>query len=210
MKDEIAVLVPDKDTEQALLGLLSRPDALGIRKLGRFEVVPHPQHDPGVYTTGPELLRPYAREFDHAMVLLDRVWSGAPEVREIQRSLEKRLRPVWGVLARAICIDPELEVWAWSDSPVVAEVLGWSTSSELRQWLEARGAWNSSSPKPGDPKSAYRAALRHRKIAPSSALFRRLGEGVAADSCTDASFRRFLKTLRTWFPRTRERRGSRP
>lgn len=48
---DLYVLVADKNMEQTLLGLLARPDALGIRAL-RYQVTPHPSRDPGCLREG--------------------------------------------------------------------------------------------------------------------------------------------------------------
>ena len=75
-----------------------------------------------------------------------RLWK--PGTREeIQEEVEIGLtRNGWEGRSKAIVIDPELEVWVWSRSPIVAEVLGWDTDIEaLRRWLESEDLWASHS-----------------------------------------------------------------
>jgi hypothetical protein len=50
----------------------------------------------------------------------------APE--EIEDEVEEKLsRSGWEDRARCVVIDPELEVWVWSDSPEVDRCLGWKS-----------------------------------------------------------------------------------
>ena len=56
MNRDLVVLVPDKDIEQALAGLLGRYLNIGIRPITIAQIVVHPNRDPGVYHTGRELL----------------------------------------------------------------------------------------------------------------------------------------------------------
>ena len=54
--------------------------------------------------------------------------------------------------------------------------------------------------KPADPKKAYHAALREKRMPPSAALFRKLAKTVSLRSCEDSAFGQLLATLREWFP----------
>lgn len=208
---KLVIVAADKDIEYALRGLLSRPRSIGISDLGPVEFLTHPGHDPGIFKNGPELLRPYARDSHHALVVLDKVWSGAPSsVSAVEQSIESRLQPGWNDRAKSVCIDPEVEAWVWSDSPHVAETLGWESVTSLRKWLQARGLMQPEMAKPLDPKAAYRAALIERQIPPSSALFRQLGERVGITRCTYPSFIRLVGILRGWFstPSGSSKRGT--
>ncbi len=201
MNLDLVVLVPDKDIEQALTGLFSRPEAIGIRPIERKTIIAHHQHDPGVFTTGQDLLVNYARDSRFALVVFDRAWSGAPETaEEAEIQLEKKLRTHWDERARVVCIDPEVEAWVWSDSQQVASALGWESLSALKEWLAGRGEWNAENAKPADPKSAFLAALRQRQMQTSSSIFRRLGESVSTRKCEDRAFLRMRSVLREWFP----------
>lgn len=72
-------------------------------------------------------------------------------------------------------VDPELENWVWSDSPHVAQVLGWTdTTTPLRDWLRDKGHWTPECGKPSRPKEAVERVLRHVRKPRSSALYRRL------------------------------------
>ena len=52
---DLVVLAADSNIEQALIGLFTRPEALGIRPID-VNISVHPQHDPGCATRGVEFL----------------------------------------------------------------------------------------------------------------------------------------------------------
>jgi hypothetical protein len=198
---DLVVLAADKSIEQALAGLLTRPEAIRIRPPS-CTYLTHPGHDPGCYHQADELLQVFARDAAHALVILDRAWDGAPlgEPARLAADVEGRLRSRWGDRARCIVIDPELEAWVWSDSPEVDQVLGWGgRAPDLRSWLRERGLWMSRDTKPSDPKAAFDAALRAARTPKSAAVFRRLGERVSFQRCSDPSFLLLLAILRGWF-----------
>jgi hypothetical protein len=201
---DLVVLVADKDIEYALRGLLRRPEALGIRRIAT-DFISHPQHDPGVFTTGHEVLRAYVRDYGHALVVLDAAWSGAPSsASHVEQHIAARLWPMWGDKAGVVCIDPEVEIWVWSNSPHVATILGWQGIDQLRAWLLEQGFIEEGRIKPTDPKSAYLAALRAKRVSRSASNFEALGAKVSVERCTDAAFVRLCTLLRAWFPQNRE------
>lgn len=202
MSLDLVVLVPDKDIEQTLEGLLARPASLGIRVIEGMTIIVHPQRDPGVYHTAHELLRPYIGEASHALIVFDRAWEGAPsnDPEVLAGEVETRCRATWGDVVRCVCIEPEIESWVWSDSPHVGTVLGWENREELRDWLRERGIWPSGASKPTDPKAAFEAATRQKRIVPSSSIFGDLARKVALRRCQDRSFSLLLEILRGWFP----------
>jgi hypothetical protein len=93
---DLAILVPDRDIEQVMIGLLNRPQALGIRAVS-YELVMHPNHDPGCYHTGSQLLGLYRRDCRHALVVFDRAWGGAPSADPavLSRDVETVLSREW-------------------------------------------------------------------------------------------------------------------
>lgn len=198
---DLVVVVPDKDTEQAIIGLLKRSQSLGIRPID-FIIRVHPQKDPGCYNTAHELAATSRNEASHALVVFDQAWKGAPttDAGALQRDVEARLRMLWDDRCACVVIDPELEIWVWSDSPHVADALGWhGRGPALRQWLDAEGLWPGGQPKPADPEAAFRRAVRHVGLPPSAAVFRELADTVGVQRCTDPSLQRLLSILRSWF-----------
>jgi hypothetical protein len=136
-------------------------------------------------------------------VVLDRHGCGvsaAPD--EIQAQLVAALaKSGWAGRSCAIAIDPELEVWVWSDSPSIARPLGWDSHSGLLSFLRGRGLWPEDAPKPPDPGRALREALRATNTPRSSSLYTDLAARVSFRRCPDPAFMRLLCALREWFPR---------
>jgi len=202
MKGDLVVVVADGGIEQAIRGMLTRPPALGIRPLKGLEFPKLKELDAGTYTRGHELAALYKDTHEHALIVFDLEWEGRPsdDPAFLERNVEDGLKAVWGARGRCVVIDPELEVWVWSDSPHVATGLGWGGMPALRQWLETKGLWNAADAKPDDPKGAYLAAIEAKKVQKSNANFRALAETVSFSRCHDRSFQRLGKILRGWFP----------
>ena len=162
----------------------------------------HPRRDPGCFHEAGELLAGYTNHAEHALVVLDREWKGTPANTgsELERLLEDSLRLVGSAdWARAVVIDPELEVWVFSDSPHVAAALGWPTSIvELRAALENEGLWDAGHSKPQDPKAAMDWALRRANRPRSSSTYRSLARSVSIRRCADRSFLRLRELLQGW------------
>ena len=138
----------------------------------------------------------------HALLVLDMAWDGNPfsEPRQLEAALETRLAPVWGDRAKAIAIQPEVEVWAWSRSPHVATQLGWDSPDEFRSYLEMQGYWPETAAKPPEPKHALEAAARKQRTVVSSAVFGEILKRVSLAQCTDPSFVALRDWLRLRFP----------
>ena len=181
----------------------NRSQSLGIRKINR-ELLKHPRHDPGCFKEAPALLQTYQDRAAHALVLLDREGSGQEEssAEEMENDLNSRLAASgWGDKARTVVIDPELEVWVWSDSSQVDEGIGWSgRTPSLRDWLFGQGLWPSGATKPPSPKDALRSALREVKQRAVASLFSGLAAKVSLDRCQDPAFARLRGYLSGWFP----------
>lgn len=200
MKD-LVCLAADKNIEAALRGLLSRPDALGLRAL-EFEILVHPNRDPGCYHDAAGILRSQRDGYSHGLVVLDQAWEGAPTRDALALEQDIRNRLAGAGWADVVVIDPEIEVWVWSDSPHVDDLLGWrGRDPDLRAWLRQRGFWVAGDAKPADPKGAVEAALNQVRTPRSSSIYGALARKVSVQRCTDASFARFRSLLECWFPR---------
>lgn len=202
LTQDLVVLCADLDIEYALKGLLSRPQALAICSV-RWRIFRHPHRDPGCFTKSAEFLRPLSARYRHGLVIFDRMGSGQEQLtcEEIEESVTERLaRNGWGNRAATVCLDPEVEIWVWSDSPEMDRCLGWADRAEdLRDWLETRGLWTSSAPKPEHPKKALRAALREVHRSSSASIFHRLARSVSVTRCVDPAFLKLKRTLQNWF-----------
>jgi hypothetical protein len=115
---DLVVLVADKDMEQAIRQLLQRPASLGI-SAPMHEVYTHPEHDGGCRTASHDLLRSLSSQYRFALVLFDHEGSGGDTIEreQLERQVEARLEANgWNGRCGALVIDPELEIWVWTDS----------------------------------------------------------------------------------------------
>ncbi|MBP8973673.1 MAG: hypothetical protein KBH93_07330 [Anaerolineae bacterium] len=200
---DLIALVADSNMENALLGLLSRHQALGIRPI-TYDVFRHDKRDPGCWTDAHNFLRPYTRQYRYALVMFDHEGSGQEtrKATELENELEHRLQlSGWDEgQARVVVLEPELEIWVWSDSPQVDSCLGWQTHQpDLRTWLRQQGLLDLKAAKPSEPKRAMERALREVKRPRSSAIYRHLAERVSFQRCVDPCFERFREILTEWF-----------
>ncbi len=200
---DLVILVPGKDEEKTIEGLLTdRQESLGIREI-KFKILVHPGRDPGCYHKAQEILRPFIKMARYALVIFDHEGSGQEDKNEehLASELLKRLfQNGWLNRAEVVVIEPELEIWVWSDSSEVDQVLGWSSKSPgLRQWLQIRGLMTAESLKPSRPKETLKKALREVKIRRSSAIYGQLANRVNLDKCQDPSFNKLKNTFQHWF-----------
>jgi len=203
LRKDLILLVADKCMEASLKGLLSRFQSLRFRQV-TFDLYVHPERDPGCLLRAHNLLRLYASQYDHALVLLDHDGCGkeSEDRSKLESDLEKRLGAVgWEGRAAAIVIAPELENWVWSDSPKVDLALGWEGKvPPLRDWLREKNLLEADAVKPAEPKRAVELALRTVRKPLSSAIYFELAQGVSTARCTDPAFAKLRQCLREWFP----------
>ena len=200
---DLVVLAADHNIEQALIGLFTRPEALGIRAID-VNISVHPQHDPGCALHGVELLSNLSKLYRYGLLIFDREGSGIEQKQpqEMQTELNREFEnSAWGKRARTIVLDPELEAWVWSDSPHVAVVAGWKNRRPpLRRWLIGQGYLQKGATKPERPKEALEAALHAVRKPRSASLYRQLAERVSLRRCNDPAFLELKTLLTAWFP----------
>ena len=197
---DLIVLVADTQQEKTIATLLNtRCDSLRIHQPS-FEIFPHPQRDPGVFTGAGNFLRVFVNQYRYALVIFDAAWDGSPAtVDEMARKVQTDLdQSGWQNRNAVVVIDPELEIWVWSDSPHVPQVLGtdWNTIHAL---AEERGYWVTDAPKPHQPKQLLEDVLQETNKRRSAALFEQIAKQVGLERCRDASFTRLRQILQTWF-----------
>ena len=199
MKDLI-VLVADKNMEAAIHGLLAREASLGIVKPS-FDIRVHPERDPGVLGKCQDYLRPFLPLYGRALVMFDRVGCGSVHSAEdIRWTVKNRLDNAgWYERNHVVVLDPELEIWVWSDSPHVARALKLSPA-DLQQVLAHFP--RDVHAKPVDPKGAMESALKMAKLPRSSAIYAALASSVSLNRCRDENFSSLKSILTLWFPRS--------
>ncbi|MEW8957709.1 hypothetical protein MHOCP_21740 [Moorella humiferrea] len=204
MIKDLVALVADKNMEYTIKGLLTRPQALGIRQL-TCDCFVHPENDPGCLLRGHDFLRSIANNYTHALVMLDHKGCGRERLsrKQLEKQLEERLsQSGWGNRAAAIVISPELEIWVWSNSPHVDRIIGWTSGeTDLRSWLVREGFPQDHKGKPKQPKEAFERALRQTGKPRSSSLYYQLATSVSLESCINPAFIKLKATLRKWFSR---------
>lgn len=193
--------------EFAVKGLLSRHQSLGVRQNLFFTSYTHPERDPGCLLRAHDFLRSFTGQFCHALVMFDR--EGCGQEKESRQDLELLVEGHlsgggWADRCAAIVLDPELEIWVWSNSPEVDGILGWGgRQPSLRIWLERQGLMNPQSVKPDqpkDPKNALERALKFVGKPRSSAIYEQLAFKVGLKECVDPAFLKFKDKLHHWFP----------
>lgn len=159
-------------------------------------------NDPGVYTKGHELLRPYQNSHHRALVVLDCEWEGSPgKVAIVERITACLVASGWAEDAvKVIAIEPELENWLWQDKPQVADVLRYKGDKSLRQHLADNDLWPADAAKPPRPKEAAEWVLKQTKQPRSSSIYQKLAEHISIKGCTDAAFVEMHAAFLTWFP----------
>lgn len=206
--NDLIVLVADKNMEFTVKGILDNHQRLGIRPLpeGKRKIFPGPQ-DAGCYRRCQDYLRPYSRDYQYALVMIDKEGSGTEHLSrvEIEENIEQRMASSgWDDRAKAIVFDPELEIWVWSDSPKVDEVLDWGARQpNMREWLKENGWLENNEAKPKRPKEALEAVLKTVKKPWSSSIHYKLAQQVSFNRCSDESFIKFKNLLSEWFPKER-------
>ncbi len=202
-------LVADKNMEYALRGFFERNGWHRSVPCTRFEFDPGRDvrvatghNDPGLYARADALLRPFHGSYERVVVMIDAHWQGTPGPAAIRKEIERHLRNAgWKEAdSLALVLDPEVDVWLWSDSPHAAKALGWRSPSALRSALEAEGWLGTGDAKPKRPKEAAEWALRQRGKPRSSAIYRSITATVSIERCQDPALHTLRATLRRWFP----------
>jgi hypothetical protein len=200
MKD-LALLVADKNMDFAMRGILGRPRSLRIRSVS-YEIRQHVHRDGGVRTTGPETLALLRKQFHHGIVMLD--WEGSGSKAEsaiaLEEELDQRLATSWGKRAKAVVIEPELDVWIWGTDNALRGVLEWPAAESIRGWLAERGYVLDASQKPVRPKEALDELMASLDQPRSSVLYEKVTGKISLAQCVDPAFKRLRSTLQSWFP----------
>ncbi|MBI5844364.1 MAG: hypothetical protein HZB23_06825 [Deltaproteobacteria bacterium] len=206
-QNDLIILAADADIHATLEGLLSRPLDMGIRNI-KYKIINHPNRDSGCYGKCHEFLRQFSSQYAHALVIFDFEGCGQehPSKKKskeiVEREVEDRLNANgWDKRSAVVVLDPELEIWVWSDSRKVETCLGWKGQSMgLKEWLVSdTGLWIKDAPKPHRPKDAMANALRKVRKPQSASIFNDLAKTIPLTGCLDKSFEKFRQTMQKWF-----------
>ncbi len=199
---DLVALVADSNMKAAMEGIIARKAALQIPLL-TARILVHPNRDSGCRLHGHELLRALQREYRYALLMFDADGcgvSGVPRTHLEQQAENALAASGWRDRSACVVIEPELDVWVWSDSPWVGRILGWNDqTSQLRGWLESEGFVFDAAGKPNQPKEAMEKVLRICRKPRSSSLYRQLADKVSLERCVDPSFEKLKSQLRNWF-----------
>lgn len=202
-RKDLIILAADTSMKSAVEGLLFRKDSLRIREV-QFDIYVHPEHDPGCLLRADRFLKPYVRQYEHALILFDREGCGQDHKprEDLEKLVEDGLEASgWANRAAVVVLDPELEIWVWSDSSEVDLALGWANRTpKLRNWLEEQALLAPGGQKPQRPKEALQIALKASGKPQSSSLFSYLASKVSLQRCADPAFEKLKETLQVWFP----------
>ena len=125
---DLVVLVADNQQKQTVATLLTRRQpSLRIRQVTidiDSDIFPHPNRDPGVFHEAGRFLAGLAGLYQHALVLIDAEWGGL-SAEEIEEKIQGDLNNNgWKGRSAVVVINPELEIWMWSESSHVPRLLG--------------------------------------------------------------------------------------
>ena len=119
----------------------------------------------------------------------------------MESQLDARLDNQWKNAAKAIVIEPELDIWMWGSDNAVEMSIEWPAGKSVREWLREQGFEFYANEKPTRPKEALEAALRVPALPRSSALYQHIAGRISLPRCKDAAFIRLRNQLLAWFPK---------
>jgi hypothetical protein len=207
MKDCI-FLVPDKNTEAVFAGFISRENFHLRMDVPNFtaDVFNPSLGDTVIFSSAHELLRPFQKEYAHAVVVIDLDWGGAPSSTDIEVHIKRNLvNSGWHEdKCEVLVIEPELETWLWSERALfhLEETLFFKKKkihSDLREWLRLQGLWPAETKKPPRPKEAIEAICMSTKIPRSSANYKKIVSNMSVKGCEDHTFLKLKSCLLKWF-----------
>ncbi len=214
---ELVILVADGTMKAVFDAFFRREKWHMTLECGAFDLWPEEDvfHDPmhtngGVYKQAHELLRPFTRTHQRALVVLDQQFGRERPAREVKDQIVERLRRNgWQdrktrdgqreSRCAVVVIDPELEVWLWQDNPEVAQAVRFRGAS-LRDSLRKTGEWPEAAAKPVEPKETIQRLIRENRAPKTKVVYSRIARSVSTRHCRDGAFLELAEKLREWFP----------
>lgn len=209
---DLVILTPDSAYKQVLAALTARHQALRIRAI-QCDVITDPLRDSS--SKAVELLRPYLRSHDHALLLRDLEGSGqeASGRQALEKTLNAELQAAgWSAQrATALVVEPELEAWlrfgsshmiqAMEERARANQALLPQCAAQISGAIEVHGGMAEGG-KPKRPKEVFREVLKFYRIPPANAIMGHLANVESLKGCQVSSFLQLCATLRGWFPQT--------
>ncbi len=183
-------------------GLLPRIPKIERLKHFSFDVVVHPNRDPGIFNEANELLKLFPKKYSHCLVILDHEGSGQEKKsrEKIEEEIHKTISQVgWENRICVICIQPELENWIWVSDVRLREAVSWNHKISIYEWLQQNKLKHMDNPKPEHPKEAFERVLRACKTPRSSSLYEQIASRASYKYCQDPAFCKMLDCLKKWF-----------
>ena len=108
----------------------------------------------------------------------------------LENQLDAALSEEWGSDAKAIVIEPEVDIWMWGAETHIREVVDWHSQAGIRGRLaHDSDFYFSAHGKPERPKEALEAVFRHAQLPRSSAHYEALARRLSLARCqTQLSF----------------------
>ena len=159
--------------------------------------------DGGIHRRAHELLRPYIRSHQNAVVMLDKKFGGQLPAAVVRGEiLGNLLHNGWSAeCAEVVVIDPELEVWLWQrGNPHIGMAFRYNSPISLEEFLATEGLWSSAAVKPTKPKEAASLLLRQYRAGSPMVVYSRIVEHISVRGCQDPAFGHLVSALRRWFP----------
>lgn len=209
---DLIVVVPDGAIEQVATTLLEhRASRLGMKKV-RFEVRKDIFHDSSSKAATVNLLRGYIRTHRYALVMRDLEGSGweAEGSEAMEKAFKNELAANgWPNRVEVIALEPEIESWLRFDSAKFHDLVeeqarrnkpatALTVAASVVIAVQANGG--ATSGKPTRPKEVFEDVLAKFGIPRSNSLYGKLARNESLSGCRVASFNRFTKLLRDWFP----------
>lgn len=201
MKD-LLVIVSDKNIEFLLLGLFSRLSRIENIKNFTYQIMVHPQRDPGVVNDSHNFARSFSSKFNYIITVSDYEGSGKDDLPlpQIKQIVETNLESNgWASRACSIIVSPEIENWIWVNEAQMHDAVSWNQTEGIYEWIDKNKLRKPGEFKPFSPKEAFEKCLRICQTARSSSIYKKIGSSASYKNCTDTSFLMLITQLKEWF-----------
>ena len=199
---KLVVLTPDKDIQAVVESLLKKIPKTETLSDFSYKIFVHTGRDPGILTKSHEFLRPFIRQYNYCIALLDFAGCGKEDIytpEDIEKLIESNLSiNGWEDRCIAVCIEPEIEQWLWAGEIHIRATVGWSKVESVKEWLQSKEFYYSETNKPVEPKTAFELLLRENNIPNSSSIFAEIASKASYKRCRERSFLKLIEKLRDW------------